>query len=73
MSELLEKEHQLPEENNGSVDFVKKSSVELGRVNWPNAKTVWQLAGTVIAFVLLVGVITGFVDNLAADVINKIY
>ena len=52
--------------------FLKSVWAELQRVQWPDRRTLMQLTGVVLFFVLIVGVYLGALDAIFSKLINSI-
>jgi preprotein translocase subunit SecE len=54
------------------LEFLKAVVAELRRVQWPDRKTLTQLTGVVLFFVVIVGVYLGALDAVFSKLINSI-
>jgi preprotein translocase subunit SecE len=54
------------------LEFLKAVWAELQRVQWPDRKTLTQLTGVVLFFVLIVGAYLGALDAIFSQLINSI-
>jgi preprotein translocase subunit SecE len=54
------------------LEFLKAVVAELRRVQWPDRKTLTQLTGVVLFFVLIVGAYLGALDAIFSQLINSI-
>jgi preprotein translocase SecE subunit len=62
----------LPRERGRLLEFLKAVWAELQRVQWPDRKTLTQLTGVVLFFVLIVGIYLGALDAIFSKLINSI-
>ena len=62
----------LPKERGRLLEFLKAVIAELRRVQWPDRKTLTQLTGVVLFFVLIVGAYLGALDAIFSQLINSI-
>ena len=54
------------------LDFLKASWAELQRVQWPDRRTLTQLTGIVLFFVIIAGVYLGAIDQIFSKLIQAI-
>jgi preprotein translocase subunit SecE len=59
-----------PESTRSVKGFLISVKEELGRVNWPDRKTVVQLTGVVLIFVIIAGAYLGTLDVLWSAIIE---
>jgi preprotein translocase subunit SecE len=62
----------IPKERGRLLEFLKAVVAELRRVQWPDRKTLTQLTGVVLFFVLIVGAYLGALDAIFSQLINSI-
>jgi preprotein translocase SecE subunit len=54
------------------LNFLKASWAELQRVQWPDRRTLTQLTGIVLFFVIIAGVYLGVLDQIFSKLIQAI-
>jgi preprotein translocase SecE subunit len=62
----------IPKERGRLLEFLKAVVAELRRVQWPDRKTLTQLTGVVLFFVVIVGAYLGALDAIVSQLINQI-
>ena len=62
----------IPKERGRLFEFLKAVWAELQRVQWPNRRTLTQLTGVVLFFVLIVGAYLGGLDAIFSKLIQSI-
>jgi preprotein translocase subunit SecE len=62
----------IPKERGRLLEFLKAVLAELQRVQWPDRKTLTQLTGVVLFFVVIVGAYLGALDAIFSKLINSI-
>jgi preprotein translocase subunit SecE len=62
----------IPKERGRLLEFLKAVVAELRRVQWPDRKTLTQLTGVVLFFVVILGAYLGALDAIFSQLINSI-
>ena len=57
---------------NRVIGFLENVWAELKRVQWPDRRTLTQLTGVVLVFVIITGAYLGLLDAVFSKLINKI-
>jgi preprotein translocase subunit SecE len=69
---LAEKEKKVKNKENAIQRYLRETSGELRKVNWPTWPEAKRLTGLVLLVMLVVGIFLAGVDYLSAQVINTV-
>jgi preprotein translocase subunit SecE len=69
---LAEKEKKVKNNENAIQRYLRETSGELRKVNWPTWPEAKRLTGLVLMVMLVVGIFLAVVDKLSAQLINII-
>ena len=69
---MAEKEKKVKNNENAIQRYLRETSGELRKVNWPTWPEAKRLTGLVLLVMLVVGIFLAGVDYLSAELINKV-